>query len=73
MKCFHEKRLTVLAGSRFINIAYRDWGDENNSNVAICVHGLSRNMNDFDELAAKRLRDGALLPLICQGVGRVIG
>jgi pimeloyl-ACP methyl ester carboxylesterase len=32
-------------------IVYQDWGDENNPNVLICVHGLTRNSRDFDYLA----------------------
>lgn len=35
----------------FHRIAYTDWGDPNNSNVLICVHGLTRNGRDFDVLA----------------------
>lgn len=33
-------------------IVYQDWGDENNPNVLICVHGLTRNSRDFDYLAS---------------------
>ncbi len=36
----------------FHRIAYTDWGDLNNPNVLICVHGLTRNGRDFDVLAA---------------------
>jgi len=32
-------------------IVYQDWGDENNPNVLVCVHGLTRNSRDFDYLA----------------------
>ena len=32
-------------------IAYTEWGDSANSNVLICVHGLTRNSRDFDHLA----------------------
>lgn len=35
----------------FHRIAYTDWGDINNPNVLICVHGLTRNGRDFDVLA----------------------
>jgi pimeloyl-ACP methyl ester carboxylesterase len=35
----------------FHRIAYTDWGDVNNPNVLICVHGLTRNGRDFDVLA----------------------
>jgi len=70
MKCFREKRLTVLAGSRFIDIAYKDWGDENNSNVAICVHGLSRNMNDFDDLAVNLSKTWRVIAVDMPGRGQ---
>lgn len=32
-------------------MAYREWGDPANGRVLLCVHGLSRNGNDFDEVA----------------------
>lgn len=33
------------------HIAYTDWGDPENPNVVVCVHGLTRNCRDFDYLA----------------------
>lgn len=32
-------------------MAYREWGDPRNRSVLVCVHGLTRNGRDFDELA----------------------
>jgi pimeloyl-ACP methyl ester carboxylesterase len=32
-------------------IAYREWGDRDNSKVLTCLHGLTRNSQDFDLLA----------------------
>ena len=32
-------------------IAYREWGDPRNRDVLVCVHGLTRSAQDFDELA----------------------
>lgn len=32
-------------------IAYREWGDPRNRNVLVCVHGLTRVSDDFDDLA----------------------
>jgi pimeloyl-ACP methyl ester carboxylesterase len=32
-------------------IAYREWGDPRNRDVLVCVHGLTRSGQDFDELA----------------------
>jgi pimeloyl-ACP methyl ester carboxylesterase len=33
-------------------LAYFDWGDPASPDVALCVHGLTRNAHDFDRLAA---------------------
>ena len=33
------------------NMAYHEWGDPNNQNVLICVHGLTRRGSDFKVLA----------------------
>ena len=33
------------------NMAYHEWGDPNNQNVLICVHGLTRRGSDFNVLA----------------------
>src|SRR4051812_4715351 len=35
----------------FHRVSYTDWGDRQNSRIAICVHGLTRNARDFDFLA----------------------
>ena len=32
-------------------IAWTEWGDEDNPDVLVCVHGLTRNARDFDDLA----------------------
>lgn len=32
-------------------MAYKEWGDANNPNVLVCVHGLTRVSDDFDVLA----------------------
>lgn len=32
-------------------ITYLEWGDPENDRVLICVHGLTRNANDFDYIA----------------------
>ena len=33
------------------HMAYTEWGDPNNAEVVVCVHGLTRNGRDFDGLA----------------------
>ncbi len=43
----------VLCGGAFglYHMAYREWGDPQNPNVLLCVHGLTRNSLDFERLA----------------------
>ena len=38
-------------------MAYYEWGDPDNSQVVLCVHGLTRTGRDFDVLAAKLSQD----------------
>ncbi|MBA2651825.1 MAG: alpha/beta hydrolase [Tatlockia sp.] len=48
------KQNFVLCASKegFHRVAYTEWGESNtNSSAVICVHGLTRNCRDFDELA----------------------
>jgi len=35
----------------FHRVAYYEWGESANPRVVICVHGLTRNARDFDDLA----------------------
>jgi pimeloyl-ACP methyl ester carboxylesterase len=43
------RSLNVLGPHGFTEIAYTEWGDADRT--AICVHGLTRNSHDFDDLA----------------------
>jgi len=47
------RRRSVLCASPagLHRIAYREWGDPRNRDVLVCVHGLTRSGQDFDELA----------------------
>ena len=36
----------------FHRVAYTDWGAEDARHIVVCVHGLTRNSRDFDELAS---------------------
>jgi pimeloyl-ACP methyl ester carboxylesterase len=36
----------------FHRVAYAEWGDPDGQHLVVCVHGLTRNSRDFDELAA---------------------
>lgn len=69
MTAYQDKRFPVLAGDRFIEIAYREWGAADNPKVAICVHGLSRNAKDFDDLAAALAKDWRVLAVDMPGRG----
>src|SRR3546814_5850434 len=40
-----------LGPAGFQLVAYTEWADPGNPRVLVCVHGLSRNGRDFDELA----------------------
>ncbi len=33
------------------NMAYKEWGEADNSDVLLCVHGVTRVSDDFDDLA----------------------
>jgi pimeloyl-ACP methyl ester carboxylesterase len=47
-----EKGIIALGPHGFSRIAYEEWGDPSCARVLVCVHGLTRNRHDFDELAA---------------------
>lgn len=40
-----------LSSQGFHRFHYTEWGDPDNPRVLICVHGLTRNGRDFDDLA----------------------
>ncbi len=46
------KRLLGLGPHGFHSLAYFEWGNPANTDVLICVHGLTRRGRDFDRLAA---------------------
>lgn len=46
-----EKSLLGLSAVGFHRIAYWEWGERSARPTTICVHGLTRNGGDFDELA----------------------
>jgi pimeloyl-ACP methyl ester carboxylesterase len=41
-----------LGPAGFHRVAYTEWGERDNPEVLVCVHGLTRNGRDFDGLAA---------------------
>ena len=69
MTQYLKNSFKALAGDKFVNIAYREWGAADNPKVAICVHGLSRNSKDFDDLAAALSTDWRVLAVDMPGRG----
>lgn len=47
----HSLRVPNTGSKGTHEIVYYEWGDEDARQVAICVHGLTRNARDFDFLA----------------------
>src|SRR2546423_3440604 len=41
----------ALGPHGFHRLAYTEWGDPGGQHIVVCVHGLTRNSRDFDELA----------------------
>lgn len=52
------------------SIAYTDWGDPQNPHVVICVHGLTRNCRDFDNLARALAADCRVICVDIVGRGQ---
>jgi len=46
-----QKNFQSLGPHGFHRVHYYEWGKPDNARVLICVHGLSRNGRDFDDLA----------------------
>jgi pimeloyl-ACP methyl ester carboxylesterase len=47
-----EKTFLSLTNRGFHRVAYNEWGRRDRAQTVICVHGLTRNGHDFDDLAA---------------------
>ncbi|GAB2879046.1 alpha/beta hydrolase [Uliginosibacterium flavum] len=52
-----ESGVQCLTSGQLHHMAYTEWGDPANPRVLLCVHGLTRNGRDFDELARALSRD----------------
>ena len=48
---FREHHLDFLSPHGFSRMHYYEWGEPDNPDVVMCVHGLTRNGRDFDALA----------------------
>ena len=45
------RHLSCLGPHGFHQVSYTEWGDPGETNVVVCVHGLTRTGRDFDYLA----------------------
>jgi hypothetical protein len=64
---FRERQLDLLSPHGFSRLHYYEWGDPDNGDVVICVHGLTRNGRDFDALATDLARDFRVIVRTCRG------
>ncbi|WP_342116145.1 alpha/beta fold hydrolase [Pseudoduganella sp. OTU4001] len=51
------KSVQCFSMSGLHQMAYKEWGDEDNPNVLVCVHGVTRVSDDFDNLAQSLCKD----------------
>lgn len=51
MSQFQVKTVQCLSPAGLHNMAYKEWGDPQNPEVLLCVHGVTRVSDDFDALA----------------------
>lgn len=45
------RTVQCLSPSGLHHVAYKEWGDPQNSQVLVCVHGVTRVSDDFDNMA----------------------
>lgn len=65
----HELLLPIDIGSQSVNTHVVTWGDESLP-ALICVHGLTRNCRDFDELALALSQDFFVITIDIAGRGK---
>ncbi|MDQ6620918.1 MAG: alpha/beta hydrolase [Pseudomonadota bacterium] len=53
----------------FHRVAYYEWGDAANPRVVVCVHGLTRNGRDFDDLARRLMSTHRVIAVDMPGRG----
>ena len=52
-----ERHLRSLSPHGFHRVVYYEWGEHDNPDVVVCVHGIGRNGRDFDVLGEALARD----------------
>lgn len=67
---FCERSVSCISPSGLHRMVYREWGEGDNPQVLVCVHGLSRNGRDFDDLARSLKRDYRVICPDVVGRGR---
>lgn len=64
------RHVQCLSPGGLHRMAYWEWGEARNPHVVVCVHGLSRQGRDFDELARDLSRDCRVICPDVVGRGR---
>ncbi len=54
-----RRRIGLDGPHRGVTLSYLEWGEPDAARVVVCVHGLTRNARDFDDLAAALAERGA--------------
>lgn len=64
------KSVQCLSLAGLHRVSYKEWGDENNPNVLLCVHGVTRVGDDFDYMARALADDYRVIAPDIVGRGR---
>ena len=67
---FTERNVRCISASGLHRMAYTEWGARDNPSVLVCVHGLTRNGRDFDDLARALSREYRVICPDVVGRGR---
>lgn len=64
------KTVQCLSPAGLHRMAYKEWGDPRNPKVLLCVHGVTRVADDFDDLARALCGDYRVVCPYVAGRGR---
>jgi pimeloyl-ACP methyl ester carboxylesterase len=67
---FARHAVQCLSPSGLHRMAYKEWGRPDNPNLVVCVHGVTRVSDDFDELAQVLCKDFRVICPDVVGRGR---
>jgi pimeloyl-ACP methyl ester carboxylesterase len=67
---FAVREVRCISAAGLHRMAYTEWGERDNPNVLVCVHGLTRNARDFDDLARAMAADYRVICPDVVGRGR---